>query len=363
VNGVGATSVNSTIATVGVWQSGITLNTTTGAISVAIGTTPGTYNLTYRLCDNLSPQNCANVVDVVTVKGDIRAITESGTVTSLTGGTAIANIRSNDFVNGVAAASANSTIAVSGTWQSGITLNTTTGAVSVVAGTAPGTYLITYQLCDLATPTPNCDTAVDTVYVTGAIIAVADKTNINAVCGTQSATTYNVLTNDSNPGGSAIRLTAVSTPSSGSVTFTSTGTVSYTPVEGYTGLQVMTYTVCDLTTPTNQCTNSYFIVSIGSGTFPAPVNDAVTINEDNIAIISVLSNDGSGLTLVGVPAPPTNGKVSVNTNGTLTYIPNADFAGTDTFCYSVRNAAGLYSVAAVTVTIVNDACDSGTMAN
>jgi hypothetical protein len=359
VNGSPATTVNSTIAQSGIWPTGITLNTTTGAIDVVPGTTPGIYNVTYQLCDKLTPQNCATMVDIVKVTGDIKPVTENGTVTSITGGTAIANIRTNDLINGAGATSANSTIATSGSWPSGISLNTSTGAISVVPGTTPGIYPVTYRLCDLAT-LPNCETMEDTIFVTGGVILTPDKTNINAVCGTQITATLNVLTNDSNPGGSALSLTAVNSPANGIMTFNPNGTINYTPNEGFTGLEILTYTACDNSA---NCANSIFAISVGAGSFPATVNDVATIAEDNIATINVLTNDGSGLTLVGVPGLPKNGKISVNTNGTITYIPNADFAGTDTFCYSVKNASGVYGLATVTVTVTNDNCDAGTMSN
>lgn len=363
VNSFQATTTNATVAVSGSWPAGITLNTTTGAISVAIGTPPGTYNVTYQLCDKLTPQNCATMVDVVKVLGDLNPVTENGTVTTA-GGVAIANIRTNDTVNGVPATSGNSTIATSGTWPVGITLNTSTGAISVVAGTASGAYPVTYQLCDLVTPTPNCETTVDTIFV-GGLVVIPDKTEVLAVCGTPAITTNNVLSNDSNVGGTAIRLTAVSPVGTlnGTMSFTTAGVITFTPSEGFVGLQSFNYTVCDNATPTNNCKASVYVVNVGTGSFPNPADDATTILEDKIATINVLANDGSGLTLMGVPVLPAYGKVSVNANGTITYIPNPDFAGTDTFCYSVMNAAGVYGLATVTVIVTNDNCDAGTMTN
>ncbi|MEV7974391.1 Ig-like domain-containing protein, partial [Cellulomonas sp. NPDC089187] len=42
----------------------------------------------------------------------------------------------------------------------------------------------------------------------------------------------------------------------------------------------------------------------------------------------------------------------VNTDGTITYTPNADFSGTDTFTYTITDAAGQSATANVTVTVV-----------
>ena len=86
-------------------------------------------------------------------------------MSSSTGGTAITNVLSNDMTNGQPSTFANSTISAVGTYPAGISLNTATGAVTVAAGTTPGNYPITYQLCDKLTPM-TCATVVDTIKVT-----------------------------------------------------------------------------------------------------------------------------------------------------------------------------------------------------
>lgn len=54
---------------------------------------------------------------------------------------------------------------------------------------------------------------------------------------------------------------------------------------------------------------------------------------------------------------PTNGSVSLTTNGALSYTPDADFNGTDTFTYEVRDGelASAPATVSVGVTPVNDA--------
>uniref|UniRef100_UPI00106C07FE DUF11 domain-containing protein n=4 Tax=Flavobacterium psychrophilum TaxID=96345 RepID=UPI00106C07FE len=179
VNGLPATlgvSGNATIATSGVWPVGVTLNPTTGAINVAVGTIPGVYPVTYQLCDKLTPQTCATVVNTVTVTAVLNPVADSGTAPS-TGGEAIPNVALNDVVNGLPATlgvSGNATIATSGVWPVGVTLNPTTGAINVAVGTIPGVYPVTYQLCDKLTP-QTCATVVDTVTVTAVLNPVADS--------------------------------------------------------------------------------------------------------------------------------------------------------------------------------------------
>jgi len=74
-------------------------------------------------------------------------------------------------------------------------------------------------------------------------------------------------------------------------------------------------------------------------TFVDAVNDSAVTNEDTPVVIQVKANDvsdppGSPLGLVSV-SQPTNGTATINANQTVTYTPKANFAGTDTFTYTI----------------------------
>ncbi|EFL87463.1 Ig-like domain-containing protein, partial [Ahrensia sp. R2A130] len=73
----------------------------------------------------------------------------------------------------------------------------------------------------------------------------------------------------------------------------------------------------------------------------SPVSGAVILNDI----------DGDVLTAT-LGAAPTNGTVIVNTDGTYTYTPAADFNGTDTFTVSVDDGNGGTDTATVTITIL-----------
>ena len=96
---------------------------------------------------------------------------------------------------------------------------------------------------------------------------------------------------------------------------------------------------------------------------PATMNDAATVLEDQPTIINLLGNDndpqGLSLTLKKITTLPSNGKVSVNTNGTVTYISTTDYSGTDNFSYVATNSEGYADTATVAVTIVDDNCTAG----
>ena len=115
----------------------------------------------------------------------------------------------------------------------------------------------------------------------------------------------------------------------------------FTPAPNYNGPANFSYTVTDGLTP----------VSAQVAVTVTPVNDPPVANPDNIStpedtpvVIAVLANDadvdGDALTVNASFTQPTNGSVVLNPNGTFTYTPGADFAGTDTFTYSVRDPSG-----------------------
>jgi gliding motility-associated-like protein len=174
-----------------------------------------------------------------------------------------------------------------------------------------------------------------------------------------------LMANDSDPEQGTLVVTAETKATAhGTVTISGNGAYTYTPNKDYTGNDSFTYQVCDnFSTP--GC-------SIGTVTLTIdPVNDAPTAfddtpvaAEDTPMTIDVLANDididdAIDITTVAMVANPSHGTVSVNaTTGEVMYTPAADFFGTDSFTYSVKDGAGATSnTATVTITVspVNDA--------
>jgi len=82
---------------------------------------------------------------------------------------------------------------------------------------------------------------------------------------------------------------------------------------------------------------------------PTAVDDSATTDEDVPVIINVLVDNGLGtdsdpdtgdiLTPVA-GSDPLNGEVTLNTDGTFTYTPHSNFAGEDSFVYTVSDGNG-----------------------
>jgi predicted extracellular nuclease len=104
------------------------------------------------------------------------------------------------------------------------------------------------------------------------------------------------------------------------------------------------------------------IVGLNLNTAPVAVNDTATTNENTAVNINVLSNDsdvnGDALQL-SLLSNPVNGTAVINDNGTasdfaddfITYTPNTDYVGSDSFTYSISDGKGGNATASVSVTI------------
>ncbi|MFD2556505.1 tandem-95 repeat protein [Sphingobacterium tabacisoli] len=96
---------------------------------------------------------------------------------------------------------------------------------------------------------------------------------------------------------------------------------------------------------------------------PVAMNDSYSVDEDRTLIVQapgVLENDtdveGDALTAIFVTGP-SNGSLTLNADGSFTYVPSANFNGTDTFTYKVSDGNLFSNIATVTITVnpVNDA--------
>jgi hypothetical protein len=380
VNGSPATisggGSNATVAQSGVWPAGITLNPATGAVLASATAVPGTYPLQYQLCDRATPVNCALQTVTITVAAAISPVTESGSAVSGTPATAIANVRSNDVVNGVAATAANSTIAVSGVWPAGITLNPTTGAVTTAATVQPGTYSVAYQLCDRNTPV-NCATVTDTVTVTANIAPIADSGF--ATSGVPTTPVVNVVANDAvnglpatlGPSGNATVTTSGVWPT-GVTLDPTTGAVS-TSASVPPGTYTLQYQLCDKSTPANCQTQTVSITVTGniaplpesgtavSGTAATPIAN-VAANDNVNGFAATLGTSGnatvaqSGVWPAGIALNPATGAVTTT---------SAVQPGTYLVAYQLCDKAAIPNCATVSDTITVSAsivptADSGT---
>jgi len=167
-----------------------------------------------------------------------------------------------------------------------------------------------------------------------------------------------VLGNDINPEGTALSAVLGTDVNRGTLALNPDGSFTYTPDTGFIGQDSFTYTAQD-GSGNSSGTATVTIDVIGSNAAPVAVDDDVTTAEDTPVTIAVLDNDtdadGDTLTVVSA-TQPTNGATVVNADNTVSYTPNANFNGADTFVYTLSDG-NLTATATVTVNVtpVNDA--------
>ena len=84
-------------------------------------------------------------------------------------------------------------------------------------------------------------------------------------------------------------------------------------------------------------------------------DDAVTGLQGRPIPVNVLANDKCDIDIstISITVKPVNGNVQVGNNGNVVYLPNGNFAGTETFTYQVGSTGApvVYDTAVVTVTV------------
>jgi VCBS repeat-containing protein len=171
-----------------------------------------------------------------------------------------------------------------------------------------------------------------------------------------------ILANDSDPENDPLSAMLVSGPTNAqSFTLNSDGSFTYTPAANYNGPDSFTYKVNDGALDSNTATVNITVNPVNDP--PIAVNDAVTTDEDVSVTVNVLANDSDveGPVTVTSTTSPTNGMATINLDGTITYTPNANINGVDTFMYTITDSDGATATAEVTITIiaVNDAPECG----
>jgi len=167
-----------------------------------------------------------------------------------------------------------------------------------------------------------------------------------------------VTPNDADPDGDDLTFALLSNPANGNVTMLPNGTFTYTPAAEFSGTDSFTYTITDSDGSTDTATVEINVAPVNDA--PVAINDSATTNEDTPVDIDILANDSdidsSDLVSV-ISQAPSNGNVTVNPDGSVTYTPNANFSGTDTFEYEVCDEFGTCDTAVVTVVVspANDA--------
>ncbi|WP_316788087.1 Ig-like domain-containing protein [Pedobacter frigoris] len=181
----------------------------------------------------------------------------------------------------------------------------------------------------------------DPVNVTVIIRPVGSNDNVTTPINT--VITIPVKDNDLSKTGTSIVINTI--PLHGTVSLNGSGIPVYTPTSGYSGKDSFTYilrTVDGL--DSDPITATITIKPVGNN------DNATTLTNVPVTVLIKDNDISKAGTNVLINSLPSNGSVTLNSDGSVTYNPNTGFSGKDTYTYVLRTADGLDSDP-ITVTI------------
>ena len=166
-----------------------------------------------------------------------------------------------------------------------------------------------------------------------------------------------VLANDTDPENNALTAVVTAQPTHGTLTFNSNGSFSYIPSPNFNGSDTFTYTATDGSQTSAAATVTITVTAVNDGpsavanSYSTPAGTPLVVNAAQGVLANDTDVDGQTLTAT-VLTQPTNGTVTMASDGSFTYTPNAGFSGTNTFTYRATDGA-LTSDATVTITVTS----------
>lgn len=144
--------------------------------------------------------------------------------------------------------------------------------------------------------------------------------------------------------------------------FSLSDTLKFVPKPNTNGQALVTLTASD---GKESVEYKFLVETKDQDNAPTAVNDSYQVNEDETlkvtAVKGILANDsdidGNDFSIKS-NTEPAHGKLTLETSGAFTYVPNADYCGADSWTYTLIDATKLESEAAtvkILVSCVNDA--------
>ena len=174
-----------------------------------------------------------------------------------------------------------------------------------------------------------------------------------------------VLINDTDPEQAPLQAQLVTGPAHGVLALNADGSFTYTPAAGFFGQDSFTYQATDGTHVSNVANVTLIVAEEGDP--PPTANDDLYETLRDTALVvgaaaGLLANDEDPVqaplqaVLIGGPA---HGTLTLNSDGSFTYTPDAAFVGPDSFTYQATNGTTTSNTATVTLNVLDPDANVG----
>ncbi|MEM9784862.1 MAG: Ig-like domain-containing protein [Pseudomonadota bacterium] len=317
----------------------------------------GVDSFTYSVTDSEGATDTATISVAVTPIDDAPEA-DNSVVDATEGGAVIAG-----SVTATDIDSANIVYSVQGTAPAGLSFNNdgtftfdpSNPAYDALDAGDTETLTVTFQ----ASASGQTDTATLTINLTG----TNDAPQANAVVASvleDGSVTVAPTSSDADADDTAA-FSVASQPSNGTVVDNGNGTFTYTPNPNFNGVDTFTYTVTDSAGAADTATVSVTVGAVNDAPEAQDVS-AAGVEDGTVEGLALATDiDGDDLTYTVVDGDgPANGDVTMNPDGTFTYVPDANFFGTDTFTYTVSDGTTTDTgVVTLTIAPVSDVLTTG----
>jgi len=216
-----------------------------------------------------------------------------------------------------------------------------------------GTDSFTYHANDGGLDSNIVTVTITVAPINDAPVAVADPGYTTDEDVVLNGTT--VLDNDSDTENDGLTAVLDDDVTNGTLVLNNDGTFTYTPDANFNGTDTFTYHANDSSDDSNVVTVTITVAAVNDA--PTTVNNTYTGVQDTTLTVpapGVLGNDtdveASSLTAV-IDVTTANGALTLNADGSFSYVPNTGFYGADTFTYHANDGGLDGNVATVTINV------------
>ena len=333
----------------------------------------GIDSFTYKICD--AKNLCDDAKVTIEVAAKLAANDDS--VTTIVNAPVTINILQNDVYNSIGIIPQIKTMAEpkNGT----VSYDSIGKAIYTPNKDYVGNDVFEYQICE---ESGNCANAFVNIVIKSPDLlpSPAENSTIQAVDDTNKTkfnvpVTTKVISDDTTSSNFDLtKLKIITQPSNGTAVVENDGSVTYTPKLDFDSDDVLIYEICNIE---NKCSQANLKITVIKDSViilpklyqPIAIEDEATTTINTSVIIPVLTNDSApndelDISTIKITKNATNGTVIADqATGKVSYKPNLNYAGTDSFNYEICNTQSPKQCASAVVRIKTSEMEQSTTIN